>query len=79
MVMLYDGLLYHLNNNGNRLNARHGKGKQTNIAFFDGHAATYQTADLPGGLGNVSGSVYLPANLIKNYQSGQPIWLLEQQ
>ena len=79
MVFFYDGVLYHLQNNPNRLNARHGKGKQTNIAFFDGHAATYLTADLPGG-GGVAAPTSFDATVLKqNYQSGQPIWLLEQQ
>jgi prepilin-type processing-associated H-X9-DG protein len=79
MVFFYDGILYHLQNNPNRLNARHGKGKQTNLAFFDGHAATYLTADLPGGGGVAPADSFKDATLKQNYQSGQPIWLLEQQ
>jgi prepilin-type processing-associated H-X9-DG protein len=79
MVFFYDGILYHLQNNPNRLNARHGKGKQTNIAFFDGHAATYLTADLPGGAGVAPPDTFKDTTLKQNYQSGQPIWLLEQQ
>lgn len=62
MVWLYDGIFYDLNyvgspaNTGgaNRVNARHGKFKQTNLLFFDGHAATYETAGLPGGIGDAN-------------------------
>jgi prepilin-type processing-associated H-X9-DG protein len=48
MVMIYDGLIYHLYANGCRLAARHNGHKYTNILFFDGHVQTILTDDLPG-------------------------------
>src|SRR4029079_17885298 len=55
MVILFDGLIYHhMDVNANRLNARHGGYKQTNIAFLDAHAETWMTQDLPGGIGAAS-------------------------
>jgi prepilin-type N-terminal cleavage/methylation domain-containing protein/prepilin-type processing-associated H-X9-DG protein len=78
MVCFFDGLIYHITGNGNRLNARHGKGTQTNLAFYDGHAETYRTADLPGGAVDASGSTpFSSANLKANYPN-RPIWLLDQ-
>lgn len=63
--------------NGNRLNARHNKQQQTNILFFDGHAETFWTKDLPGGVGdaNPASTVFGLANLA-NYQI--PKWRLDQ-
>ncbi|HSI37421.1 MAG: type II secretion system protein [Phycisphaerae bacterium] len=52
MVFIFDGFALNLTVNGNRLNARHRRQTATNILFFDGHAVTYDTADLPGGLGD---------------------------
>lgn len=46
-VFLYDGVLYNLGTNRYRINARHGKGTQTNMLFYDGHAETLRTLDLP--------------------------------
>jgi len=48
-VFLLDGVLYNFGSNKYRINARHGTGEgtQTNIVFYDGHAETFQTADLP--------------------------------
>ena len=48
-VFLLDGVLYNLANNRFRVNARHGvgKGNQTNVVFYDGHAETLNIADLP--------------------------------
>lgn len=75
MVMFFDGLVYHQTEvNANRLNARHGKLTQTNLAFFDGHCETWHTADLPGGL--VQTSDFSLANLTA--KSPYPLWLLEQ-
>lgn len=81
-VMFYDGLIYHeLEVNANRINARHGRGKQTNLAFFDGHAETFFTNDLPGGMGTKDTSetkqVFLLSNLNSKYP--RPLWLLDQQ
>lgn len=49
MVFLYDGTFYDLNFDANRISARHNRNKQSNLLFYDGHAATYYTAELPGG------------------------------
>ena len=57
MVFLYDGIFYNLAydaDGANRINARHTKQKQTNLLFFDGHAATADTAGLPGGIGDAT-------------------------
>jgi prepilin-type N-terminal cleavage/methylation domain-containing protein/prepilin-type processing-associated H-X9-DG protein len=55
MVWLYDGTFFNVDygpTGANRINARHDKFTKTNLLFFDGHAATYDTAGLPGGIGN---------------------------
>lgn len=57
MVMLYDGIFFNVSYDADRINARHGNKTQTNLLFFDGHAATFRTEDLPGGMGpNPSGT-----------------------
>jgi prepilin-type N-terminal cleavage/methylation domain-containing protein/prepilin-type processing-associated H-X9-DG protein len=81
-VMFYDGLIYHeLEVNANRINARHGRNKQTNLAFFDGHAETVFTKDLPGGMGTKDTAetkqVFSLSNLKAKYP--HPLWLLDQQ
>ena len=58
MVFMFDGVFYDLNFDANRLSARHNRNTQSNLLFFDGHAATYSVADLPGGAGNAN----LPTN-----------------
>jgi len=82
MVMFFDGVLYNqMGQNANRINARHGRKTQTNLAFFDGHAATYFTKGLPGGMGTKSAAETKAAfdlsNLQQNYPS--PLWRMEQQ
>ena len=60
MVWLYDGTFYDLNfvsgssGGANRINARHQRASKTNLLFYDGHAATYDTAGLPGGKGDAN-------------------------
>jgi prepilin-type processing-associated H-X9-DG protein/prepilin-type N-terminal cleavage/methylation domain-containing protein len=81
-VMFFDGLLYNqMGQNANRVSARHGKKTQTNIAFFDGHAATIRTKDLPGGMGTANAAetnaAFTLTNLQQNYP--YPLWLMEQQ
>jgi len=79
MVMFFDGILWReTETNANFLNARHYRQRQTNLAFFDGHAQTYDTADLPGGAGIAHISDFNPNNLKTNCP-GPPIWLLDQQ
>jgi prepilin-type N-terminal cleavage/methylation domain-containing protein/prepilin-type processing-associated H-X9-DG protein len=60
MVFLFDGLFYDLTYNANRLNARHQDFTKTNLLFFDGHAATYDTSGLPGGIGNAGNNGSTP-------------------
>ena len=80
-VFIFDGYYRHeMENNANRVNARHGKQTQTNIGFWDGHAETIHTADLPGGL---PGNTYVPltafslANL-NAMPNPYPRWRLDQ-
>jgi len=56
LAFLWDGLLglHYYTTNGNRINARHQRGTITNFAFFDGHAESIRTKDLPGGDGNAN-------------------------
>jgi prepilin-type processing-associated H-X9-DG protein/prepilin-type N-terminal cleavage/methylation domain-containing protein len=78
LVFVFDGVYQNfMGVNGNRVNARHGKRTQTNILMFDGHAETFKTADLPGGLGNANppGTVFGLANLAKY---PYPKWRLDQ-
>jgi prepilin-type N-terminal cleavage/methylation domain-containing protein/prepilin-type processing-associated H-X9-DG protein len=51
MVYLFDGIFLNLAFDADRINARHGRLKQTNILFFDGHAETFETNRLPGKMG----------------------------
>src|SRR5437868_2549620 len=45
MVYFYDGIYLHYNEvNANRITARHSRKTQTNLAFFDGHVVTVNTA-----------------------------------
>jgi prepilin-type processing-associated H-X9-DG protein len=77
MVLFFDGILYNqMIINANRVNARHGRKTQTNIGFFDGHAETFLTQDLPGGMSATPADFSL-INLQAKYP--RPLWLLEQQ
>lgn len=51
MVMLYDGIWINPHVDADRVSARHHNNTYTNILFYDGHAASYPSADLPGGMG----------------------------
>jgi prepilin-type N-terminal cleavage/methylation domain-containing protein/prepilin-type processing-associated H-X9-DG protein len=95
MVFFYDGILDSLFNkpnqsNPNRLSARHNRKTQTNTGFGDGHAATYRTADLPGGTGidpntgqpystpgQTMCNFYTAAYLTANFPPPQPQWRIE--
>ena len=80
MVWYFDGVYFNIDGNGPcRVSARHNQKTKTNLAFFDGHAASYTTADLPGGLTPTSANnPFKIANLKANYPS-PPFWLLDQQ
>jgi prepilin-type N-terminal cleavage/methylation domain-containing protein/prepilin-type processing-associated H-X9-DG protein len=58
----------------NRLICRHDHRTKVNLAFFDGHAATFLGSDLPGGYAAKAVDMQFPN--LNNYPS--PIWLLEQ-
>ena len=78
VVMFYDGVYMNLFSvNANRINARHGNKKLTNLAFFDGHAETFQTASLPGGL-KAATSDFSLATLNSKYGNPAPKWRLDQ-
>jgi prepilin-type N-terminal cleavage/methylation domain-containing protein/prepilin-type processing-associated H-X9-DG protein len=78
MVFFFDGLIYHIGGNGARVNARHSGQTKTNLAFFDGHAETYPTADLPGGLNTNGTAAFSVANLTSPTWMHRPYWILEQ-
>jgi prepilin-type processing-associated H-X9-DG protein/prepilin-type N-terminal cleavage/methylation domain-containing protein len=80
MVWFFDGIYFNIDGNGPcRVSARHNQKSKTNIAFFDGHASSFTTADLPGGLTPTSGNnPFKIANLNANYPN-PPFWLLDQQ
>jgi prepilin-type processing-associated H-X9-DG protein len=85
MVFLFDGISLNIQNtNANRLNARHNKQTVTNILFFDGHAESFRTADLPGGLGaavvkTTFGDVNKPLDLnAEIVKKPYPKWRLDQ-
>jgi prepilin-type N-terminal cleavage/methylation domain-containing protein/prepilin-type processing-associated H-X9-DG protein len=78
-VFIFDGLYMNLNLNSARINARHARNKKTNLCFFDGHVATYNTIELPGGnLPAGTGNLFIKANLDANYPSPAPKWTLDQ-
>jgi prepilin-type N-terminal cleavage/methylation domain-containing protein/prepilin-type processing-associated H-X9-DG protein len=83
MVVFFDGIYFHHNSvNASRVTARHNQKTKTNLAFFDGHAATWSTVDLPGGMKPPQGqaaTTFGLANLNNNYPSPpNPKWLLDQ-
>lgn len=81
-VFLFDGMWgANLFNNANRINARHSNNKFTNVAFHDGHAETFATETLPGGIGDANSGVgastlFSAAHLRANFP--HPIWRLDQ-
>ena len=81
MVFLFDGIFANTHHDADRVSARHGarKGRLTNILFFDGHAQSYPTADLPGGMGpNASGVDAFDPNKLKTKNPGGLLWRLNQ-
>jgi prepilin-type processing-associated H-X9-DG protein/prepilin-type N-terminal cleavage/methylation domain-containing protein len=85
LVFIYDGVSFNMQTrNANRLNARHNKRTCTNILFFDGHAQTFRTKDLPGGDGDAGrDSGPQPASttfsLTELKKKPFPKWRLDQQ
>jgi len=80
-VWVFDGLYGNYSNtNENRINARHSKMTNTNMLFFDGHAITYPTKQIPGGLTPAPAQGdFLWANLQFSAKGGDPLWIMEQQ
>jgi prepilin-type N-terminal cleavage/methylation domain-containing protein/prepilin-type processing-associated H-X9-DG protein len=78
MVFFFDGVIYNNLSIPNRINARHMNRTYTNLGYFDGHAESYRTEDLPGGKGNAVKADMDPANLDAKYRNG-PKWRLDQQ
>jgi prepilin-type processing-associated H-X9-DG protein/prepilin-type N-terminal cleavage/methylation domain-containing protein len=81
MVFLFDGIYMNIHNDGDRVSARHGgrRARTTNILFFDGHAANFDTASLPGAMGpNGTGTdVFNPTTLaVRN--PGDLMWRTNQ-
>ena len=81
MVFFFDGLYFHhASVNPSRVTARHNNKTKTNLAFYDGHAQTFNTIELPGGMNPpTSPNPFNIANLTANYHSPNPMWLLDQQ
>jgi len=65
VVFLFDGSFFNVNHDARRVSARHGQNKRTNLLFFDGHAATYDTQELPGGMKAAQGDMDSKAKLDK--------------
>jgi prepilin-type N-terminal cleavage/methylation domain-containing protein/prepilin-type processing-associated H-X9-DG protein len=81
LVFFVDGLFMNFSGHTNCVNARHNRQTCTNIAFFDGHAATFRTAELPGGINapmTSSSNTFFASNLDPNYPSPAPKWILSQ-
>jgi prepilin-type N-terminal cleavage/methylation domain-containing protein/prepilin-type processing-associated H-X9-DG protein len=93
MVMLFDGLIYNmftchsgnspnggsLSGNASRLSARHMRKTMTNMVFMDGHAASFRTVDLPGGMNPQSNAQdFLLDNLNQKYPPPNPRWRVDQ-
>jgi prepilin-type N-terminal cleavage/methylation domain-containing protein/prepilin-type processing-associated H-X9-DG protein len=80
MVFFYDGIYFrHAAVNASRVTARHNKKSKTNLVFFDGHAATFNTKELPGGLTPSTSDFTLTNLTAKNPSPPGPMWLMEQQ
>jgi prepilin-type N-terminal cleavage/methylation domain-containing protein/prepilin-type processing-associated H-X9-DG protein len=68
LVFIYDGIFcHHASVNANRINARHQRMTKTNLGFFDGHAETFDTAKLPGGIGDANNDQYNPGGAVQTF------------
>jgi prepilin-type N-terminal cleavage/methylation domain-containing protein/prepilin-type processing-associated H-X9-DG protein len=74
LALVFDGVAYNLTNNANRLAGRHNRYQQTNVVFYDGHAATYARKELPAAT-----KYFNPANAALTSQDFPAVkWLLDQ-
>ena len=81
MVFIFDGIYMNIYGYPNRISARHARLTKTNIAFYDGHATTFDTKDLPGGMMITPANdttTFKVQNLNTNYPSPRPKWRLDQ-
>ena len=82
LVFLFDGLLglNYAATNANRINARHKKQRVTNVAFFDGHAESIPTKDIPGGDGdaNAGGGPVMTFSLANCNRFPRVLWRMDQ-
>jgi prepilin-type N-terminal cleavage/methylation domain-containing protein/prepilin-type processing-associated H-X9-DG protein len=77
MVFIFDGVFMNIHFDANRVNARHYNRTRTNIAFFDGHAETFDTATLPGGMGPIpQGTDIFASSVIGS--GPDPAWRMDQ-
>ena len=82
-VFIFDGIYMNIYGYPNRINARHAKLTKSNMAFFDGHAASFDTKDLPGGMKitpayDMNGTTFSRNNLNSQYPAPNPKWRLDQ-
>ena len=82
LVFLFDGLLglNYAATNANRINARHKRQRITNVAFFDGHAESIMTKDIPGGDGdaNAGGGPVVTFSLANCQRFPRVHWRMDQ-
>jgi prepilin-type N-terminal cleavage/methylation domain-containing protein/prepilin-type processing-associated H-X9-DG protein len=82
LVFLFDGLLglNYSATNANRINARHKRQTVTNVAFFDGHAESIPTKDIPGGDGdaNAGGGPGATFSLANCNRFPRVLWRMDQ-
>ena len=82
LAFMFDGLLglnYGLSN-ANRINARHKRGRITNVAFFDGHVESITTKEIPGGDGdaNAGGGPAAVFSLANCNRYPRVLWRMDQ-
>ena len=82
LVFLFDGLLglNYSATNANRINARHKRQTVTNVAFFDGHAESIMTKEIPGGDGdaNAGGGPANTFSLVNCNRFRRVLWRMDQ-
>ncbi len=76
-VFLFDGTFLATYYEADRIAARHNRLSYTNLLFFDGHAASVLTADLPGGLGPTKPSPVADLAELAKYPAQR--WRLDQE
>jgi prepilin-type processing-associated H-X9-DG protein/prepilin-type N-terminal cleavage/methylation domain-containing protein len=72
-VFVFDGVMWNLGVNANRINARHGNKRFTNVVFFDGHVETLETTTK-----NFPTSFKIASLGTPNGLTSRPRWRLDQ-